>query len=134
MSSSSVGTEYVGGSGGKNAKSATTLPTSHRFEQRMPASAVEIRQLFAQPWSSDAGLGRGSWMGVNVVCAKVASPSSGCAAMGASAAIVSLLLFWWRVDGVAWMCAVGFRGAGGVSAAITRRAAVDRWWVHSFVA
>ena len=53
----------------------------------MPASAVEIRQLFAQPWSSDAGLGRCSWMGVNVVCAKVASPSSGCAAMGASAAI-----------------------------------------------
>ena len=53
----------------------------------MPAKAVEIRQLFAQPWSSDAGDRRCSWMGVKVVCAKVASPSSGCAAMGASAAI-----------------------------------------------
>ena len=63
----------------------------------MPASAVEIRQLFAQPWSSDAGDGRCSWMGVNVVCAKVASPSSGCAAMGASAAI---FFFGRRGDGV----------------------------------
>jgi len=55
-----------------------------------------MRQLFAQPWSSDAGLGLCSWIGVKVVM----SPSSGCAAMGASAAIVSLLLFWWCVDGV----------------------------------
>jgi len=91
-----VGTEYVGGSGGKNANSATTRPTSQRFEQRMPASAVEIKQLFAQPWSSAAGLGLCSCAGAKV--ASVASPSSGCAAMGASAAIVSLLLFWWRVE------------------------------------
>jgi len=58
---------------------------------------VEIKQLFAQPWSSAAGLTGWDCTGANVANA---SPSSGCAAMGASAAIVSLLLFWWLVDGV----------------------------------
>jgi len=53
----------------------------------MPASAVEMRQLFAQPWSSAAGLTGWDCTGVKLVLANVASPSSGCAAMGASAAI-----------------------------------------------
>ena len=72
--------------------------TAQRFEHNIPARAVEIKQLLAQPWSSAAGLTGWDCTGVKV--ASVASPSSGCAAMGASAAIFSLLLFWWRVDGV----------------------------------
>ena len=56
----------------------------------MPARAVEMRQLFAHPWSSAAGLTGWDCTGANV--ASGASPSSGCAAMGASA----LIFFLWR--------------------------------------